>query len=191
MRDYRVRSAKTNKEHLTGRTCDTPGCGGKLKDTIINFGEGLDQNIISKAFEKSGEGELYICMGSSMRVSPANQLPLVTFMNGGRIVLINLQKTGFEEFCEARGMVIHEMCDKVMNMLMAKLEMPIPEFHRFYRVRLTMRADDNSRMHITGIDSNGDCYTIFKSIMLTGLNASAVKYPKTTTEKQPFDHAIQ
>mmetsp|Transcript_29087 Transcript_29087/g.38743 ORF Transcript_29087/g.38743 Transcript_29087/m.38743 type:complete len:94 (-) Transcript_29087:573-854(-) len=42
MRDYRVRTAQKAKEHKTGRTCDTPGCGGELKDTIINFGESLD-----------------------------------------------------------------------------------------------------------------------------------------------------
>lgn len=28
-------------KHLTGRNCDDPKCGGKLRDTIINFGESL------------------------------------------------------------------------------------------------------------------------------------------------------
>ena len=28
MRDMRVRNAKSTKEHATGRTCDTPSCGG-------------------------------------------------------------------------------------------------------------------------------------------------------------------
>lgn len=52
MRDFRVRCAKGNKEHKTGRICDTPGCGGELKDTIINFGENLEKRILDKAFKE-------------------------------------------------------------------------------------------------------------------------------------------
>ena len=40
MRDYKTSIGAKN--HLTGRDCDTPFCGGKLKDTIINFGEDLN-----------------------------------------------------------------------------------------------------------------------------------------------------
>lgn len=50
MRDFRVRTSDKTKEHKTGRTCDTPGCGGELKDTIINFGESLNSDICNKAF---------------------------------------------------------------------------------------------------------------------------------------------
>ena len=46
MRDYRVRTANKAKEHKTGRKCETPGCGGDLKDTIINFGENLKDDVI-------------------------------------------------------------------------------------------------------------------------------------------------
>ena len=44
MRDYKTSIG--NKTHLTGRKCDTPGCGGDLKDTIINFGENLKPEIL-------------------------------------------------------------------------------------------------------------------------------------------------
>ena len=46
MRDYKVRTATKCKEHKTGRICDTPGCKGELKDTIINFGEGLNTVVL-------------------------------------------------------------------------------------------------------------------------------------------------
>ena len=46
MRDFRVRNATNSKEHFTGRNCDDPKCKGKLKDTIINFGENLREHII-------------------------------------------------------------------------------------------------------------------------------------------------
>ena len=91
MRDFKVRTIKEdNHEHLTGRICDTPGCGGQLKDSDINFGEKLEDDILQQAFAMSTIADLYLCMGCSMRVSPANTLPQYTFMNGGRIVMMNL-----------------------------------------------------------------------------------------------------
>ena len=51
MRDHRVRTAQKVHEHGTGRTCDTPSCGGQLEDTIINFGENLNENILELGFQ--------------------------------------------------------------------------------------------------------------------------------------------
>ena len=76
MRDYRVRTANKNKEHKTGRICDTPGCKGELKDTIINFGEGLDSNILMNGFIWCAASDLVVVAGCSMRVSPACDMPL-------------------------------------------------------------------------------------------------------------------
>lgn len=45
MRDYRVRTAKKNHDHRTGNKCDDPECQGPLNDSIINFGEYLDEEI--------------------------------------------------------------------------------------------------------------------------------------------------
>ena len=50
MRDHRVRTAQKTKDHRTGRVCDNPQCKGHLKDTIINFGEPLNENIQELGF---------------------------------------------------------------------------------------------------------------------------------------------
>ena len=177
MRDFRAPVA--GKGHKTGRICDTPGCNGELKDTIINFGEGLDGAILQKALAISCLADLHVCMGSSMRVSPANQMPLMTKMAGGKVVCINLQKTPIDEHCD---LVIHERMDKVVELLMQKLEIPIPEFRRSYRLKLSLQNNDQ-KMLLTGVDANGDCYTLFKSLKITGLGASQVSLPKTRTQK--------
>ena len=39
LRDFKC--SRSKMKHLTGRTCDNPKCGGKLRDMIINFGESL------------------------------------------------------------------------------------------------------------------------------------------------------
>ena len=44
MRDKNVRKAGIlPNEHLTGNKCDDPECKGALKDSIINYGDNLDE----------------------------------------------------------------------------------------------------------------------------------------------------
>lgn len=50
MRDFRVRNAQKVHDHKTGRKCDNSGCKGPLKDTIINFNENLNENILELGF---------------------------------------------------------------------------------------------------------------------------------------------
>ena len=90
MRDTRVRNAQHVKEHRTGRICDTPDCGGALKDTIINFGESLNESILELGFQHCGHSDLCLVLGTSLRVSPANEMPQSTAMNGGNLVICNL-----------------------------------------------------------------------------------------------------
>jgi len=50
MRDYRVRTAQQVHEHKTGNKCDDPKCKGNLKDSIINFNENLDEEVLERGF---------------------------------------------------------------------------------------------------------------------------------------------
>ena len=52
--------------------------------------------------------------------------------------MINLQKTQVDE---AASLVIHERMDKIINMLMQKLEIPIPDFRRSYRMKVFLSDD--------------------------------------------------
>jgi len=49
MRDFRVRTALKCHDHKTGRKCDNPACKGDLYDSIINFGENLNDNVWNRA----------------------------------------------------------------------------------------------------------------------------------------------
>ena len=174
MRDYRVRTAQKCHAHKTGRICDTPGCGGALRDTIINFGENLREDILEFGFDECAKSDLCLCMGSSMRVNPACEMPLGCIPNGGKIVIVNLQKTPADY---AASLVIHERIDKVVKLLMKKLEIPIPDFRRSYRLKVSMNKNGRS-MGFTGVDVNGACYTLFKKMVVSGLGASNQAYPQ-------------
>ena len=89
MRDFKV--SKPGKGHKTGRACDNGTCDGDLKDSVINFGESLDGEILARGFEECKKADLSICMGSSMRVTPSVDMPLETVKNeDGHMVIINL-----------------------------------------------------------------------------------------------------
>lgn len=50
-------------DHSTGRTCDKRKCGGRLKDSIINFGENLPGEEIEKAFQHAEKADLCLVLG--------------------------------------------------------------------------------------------------------------------------------
>ena len=123
MRDTRVRVAQKTKEHRTGRKCESPGCDGFLKDTIINFGGNLNPAILELGEANCESADLCLAMGSSLRVSPANGMPAACAQNGGRLVICNLQKTPLDHLAT---LVIHAKCDDIMKLLMKKLGYQIP-----------------------------------------------------------------
>lgn len=120
MRDFRVRNAQKVHDHRTGRKCDNPSCKGPLKDTIINFNENLNENILELGFQNCQSADLCIAMGSSLRVTPAADMPRSTAENGGNLVLINLQKTPIDN-CAA--LCIYGKCDDIMIALMNKMNL--------------------------------------------------------------------
>ncbi len=125
LRDYRVRTAQKVHEHKTGRKCQ---CGGDLEDSIINFGENLPEKAMNEGFAHSYEADLCLCMGSSLRVTPAANMPEIVGKNKKNkknLVIVNLQKTPLDNLAT---MVIHAFTDTVMEKLMEKLKIQIPAF---------------------------------------------------------------
>ena len=74
MRDYRVRTATKNHDHRTGQKCDDPECRGPLIDSIINFGEYLDEEIQDQGYYHGDQADLMLSLGSSLRVNPAAEM---------------------------------------------------------------------------------------------------------------------
>lgn len=94
----------------------------------------MNQDVGHKGYAIHGASDLVICMGSSMRVPPACLMPFKALENGGKVVMCNLQATVWDEDCY---LVIHEKLEKIIEMLMAKLEIPIPDFTRTFRLKVS------------------------------------------------------
>jgi len=125
MRTFDVVSGGQKADHSTGRNCEREGCSGPLKDSIVNFGESLPPREYNKANTASKKCGLALVLGSSMLVKPACELPLISYKrNKGKLVIVNLQKTAYDEDA---WMHIFATCDAVMQKVMDKLSIPIPE----------------------------------------------------------------
>ena len=141
---------------------------------------------MQKGFAIHAISDLVIIMGSSMRVNPACTMPYSCKLMGGKMVMINLQKTPADDDCD---LVIHERIDKVFEKVMEKLEIPIPDFRRSYRLKVSY-SQDRKNMMFTGVDTNGACYTLFKDLKVTGLSNSSENFPSKSKVIQPFSHSI-
>jgi len=106
--------------HCTGNACTE--CGARTKDSIIHFKENLPEKELTDGFTNSEAADLHIVLGSSLRVTPACMMPLKTVEQGGKLVIVNLQKTPYDDRCAVR---IYSTVDRVMALLMQKLEMYI------------------------------------------------------------------
>ncbi|QEG36336.1 NAD-dependent protein deacetylase [Bythopirellula goksoeyrii] len=74
-----------------------PACrkcaNGRLKHATISFGQALPMEVLEQAAAWCREADLLLAIGSSLVVSPAADLPMLTKRNGGRLVIINRDTT--------------------------------------------------------------------------------------------------
>ena len=99
---YAVKCRQCGLCHRTGRRCEQLGCGGYLKDSIINFGDDLEEAILSRAEENAGKADIMLSLGSTMQVTPACDL-VVRNKKVVQLVIVNRQETNFDELCYQRG----------------------------------------------------------------------------------------
>jgi mono-ADP-ribosyltransferase sirtuin 6 len=77
-------------------------CGGRLISSVVNFGDPLPEREITEAFEHSERADVFFVIGSSLVVSPANQMPAAAQENGARLILLNQGETPFDEAADLR-----------------------------------------------------------------------------------------
>jgi NAD-dependent deacetylase len=88
----RCLSCEFKMDRIEGeRTC--PICGGKLKSTVVNFGDSLPVKELEDSVEHSRHSDLFIVVGSSLVVYPAADLPRVAVEYGAKLVIINAGET--------------------------------------------------------------------------------------------------
>ncbi|MCA1039642.1 NAD-dependent deacylase [Bacillus infantis] len=75
-------------------------CGGILRPSVVLFGEMLPEEAIDFAAAETEKAELFIVLGSSLSVTPANQFPLIAKQNGAKLAIVNMEPTDFDLYAD-------------------------------------------------------------------------------------------
>lgn len=79
-------------------------CGGVMKPNVILFGEQLPLHVLTAARQDTSACDLMLVVGSSLRVEPVADLPLLALGHGARLIIVNYQPTHLDERADV---VIH------------------------------------------------------------------------------------
>jgi len=113
-----IKSHKENEEHLPP-SC--PSCGGLLILNIVMFGQNIPELIWMESVSEAQKSDVFIVIGSSLVVYPANQLPIYAKKYGAKIIIINDSKTEFDEFSDivltGNSSIILKKIDKFIQKL--------------------------------------------------------------------------
>jgi NAD-dependent SIR2 family protein deacetylase len=99
------------------RTC--PLCGGRLKSSVVDFGDSLPAKDLEESYEHSQRCDLFIVVGSSLVVYPAAEMPRVALQAGAKVVIINQGDTPYDARAHLR---FSERIDAVLPPAVAKLK---------------------------------------------------------------------
>jgi len=100
----------------TDPTCED--CGGFLKAATILFGQRIPETELTHAKDLAAACDLFLVVGSSLKVVPAATLPRLALNRAVPLIIINLQPTSLDPFADV---AIHERAGLVLPALVASL----------------------------------------------------------------------
>ncbi|XP_048554448.1 NAD-dependent protein deacetylase SRT1 isoform X2 [Triticum urartu] len=120
----------------TPRRCTDKNCGARLKDTVLDWEDALPPEEMNSAEEQCRTADLVLCLGTSLQITPACNMPLLSIKNGGKVAIVNLQATPKDK---KASLVIHGFVDKVIAGVMCILSLRIPPYIRTDFIQLLLR----------------------------------------------------
>ena len=78
-------------------------CGGRLRPGVVLFGENLPADVLEASWAASGASDVFIVLGSSLQVSPANQMPGAAKRNGAYVAICNRDITVMDSLADCRS----------------------------------------------------------------------------------------
>ena len=95
-----------------------PVCGGFLKSATILFGQQVPEAELTRARGLSTTCDLFLVIGSSLKVIPASTLPRLALSRHVPLIIVNIQPTPLDNDADV---VIHEKAGIVLPTLVAML----------------------------------------------------------------------
>jgi len=92
-----------------------PVCSeGFVKVGTISFGQALKQEVIDLSHKVTADADYFIVLGSSLKVSPANNLIRVAKKHGAKIIILNKDPTPFDDYAD---IVINDYLENIYEQL--------------------------------------------------------------------------
>lgn len=93
-------------------------CGGVLRPSIVLFGEMLPEQPFLTAEEAAIKSDVFLVLGSSLSVSPANQFPMLAKQTGAKLIIVNKEPTEMDRIAD---ILIHDSIGTVLEGMNRKL----------------------------------------------------------------------
>ncbi|KAI4306222.1 hypothetical protein L6164_029515 [Bauhinia variegata] len=185
VRDFEVGTVGLKE---TSRRCSDPKCGARLKDTVIDWGDALPPKEMDPAEKHCKMADIVLCLGTSLQITPACNLPLKALRGGGKVVIVNLQKTPKDK---KASLVIHGLVDKVIAGVMDFLNLQIPPFVRIdlFQIILTHALSLDKRyvnwtLQVVSVHGQKAALPFIKSVEVSFLDKEDFK--AAILDRQPF-----
>ena len=75
-------------------------CGGLVKTATVSFGEPMPEEAMRRAEADTLRCDLFLAIGSSLRVYPAAAFPALAKRNGARLVILNREPTEIDALAD-------------------------------------------------------------------------------------------
>lgn len=91
-------------------------CHGLVKPDTVSFGQAMPVEAMEQAYLAAADCDLFLMIGSSLEVQPANQFPLVAHQGGASLIFINRTTTIYDHlatisFSESAGRVLSSLTE--------------------------------------------------------------------------------
>ncbi|TQD80325.1 hypothetical protein C1H46_034123 [Malus baccata] len=185
LRDFEVETIGLKE---TSRRCSDENCRARLKDTVLDWEDALPSKEMDLAEKHCRMADVVLCLGTSLQITPACNLPLKSLRGGGKIVIVNLQKTPKDK---KANLVIHGLVDKVISGVMDFLNLQIPPFVRIDHVQIILtqplsldKKNVNWSLRVTSVHGQKAPLPFIKSIEISFLDNQG--YKSAILQKEPF-----
>ena len=85
-------------------------CGGLIKPDVIFFGEELNEELLSQAFNDFMSADIILVIGSSLTVPPVSTLPMAVSLTHAKLIIVNDQPTQYDQYAAYKFNDIAEFC---------------------------------------------------------------------------------
>ena len=87
-------------------------CNGIIKSATISFGQAMPEKEMQLSQKKAIQSDLFICVGTSLAVFPAADLPALAKETGAKLVIVNNESTSLDHLAD---LVINRDISEVLS----------------------------------------------------------------------------